>query len=423
MSNARLVAVKVISEIGRDGSYSNIATDAAIKSAKLSKVDAALASMLVYGVLQRKITLDYVLSKSAGNNFRKTHPFVLSVLRVGAYQLLFMNKIPPSAAVNEAVKLVKNSKQRFAQGFVNAVLRKINNEKLAILSDIENLTDLDIKYSCAGELAESLINDYGFEAAQSFLSASLLTPRLYCRVNRFAVSDGLVDRLRDKGIKVEKSEPDGAFFMHGSGSVEELDEFKNGEFYVQDLASQLAVSRLALADGMSVLDVCAAPGGKSFTAAQYVGKDGMVVSCDLYEQRARLISNGAKRLRIECVKAVQNDATVFNADLGNFDRVLCDVPCSGFGVIRRKPEIRYKKPSEFSELPDIQLKILETSTKYLKPDGRLMYSTCTVRHAENCDVIGHFLKLHDDFEVVEERTLMPNTDGCDGFYFCILKRK
>lgn len=420
--NARQVAVKVVSEIERSGSYSNILLDKAIKDAELSKADTALVSMLVYGVLQRKITLDHVLEKAAGKNFKKTHPFVLSNLRVAAYQLLFMDKIPPSAAVNEAVKIVKSSKQRFAQGFVNAVLRKLNTEKDSFLKTVSECDDLGVKYSCTNEFAKGLIADYGKETAEGFLQASLKAPKLYCRVNSFAVREGLFDRLTENGITVVSADVDGAFSMQGAGSVEGLTEFKNGEFFVQDLASQKAIAAFCIEAGMSVLDVCAAPGGKSFTAAQYCGENGKLVSCDLYEQRAGLIKKGAERLNIKNLLALQNDATVFNPDLGTFHRVLCDVPCSGFGVIRRKPEIKYKSLSEFDDLPEIQLQILETSVKYLNPKGQIMYSTCTVRQAENRMVIDAFLNKHDDFEIVSEKTLMPHTDGTDGFYFCILSQ-
>ncbi len=421
--NARQVAVKVISEIERSQSYSNILSDKAIKDAELSRADAALASVLVYGVLQRKITLDAVLLEAAGKNFKKTHPFVLSVLRVATYQLLFMDKIPPSAAVNEAVKIVKSSKQKFAVGFVNAVLRKINADKDNILHKLQTTNDLLVKYSCTAELAKCLISDYGRDIAEGYLKESLNSPKLYCRVNNFAVKENLLDRLVEKGITVEEADVSGAFSVSGAGNIEQLKEFKCGEFFVQDLASQKAICEFAIENGMSVLDVCAAPGGKSFTAAQYVGESGKIVSLDLYDNRVGLISAGAERLKIKNLTAKQNDATVFNADLGRFDRVLCDVPCSGFGVIRRKPEIKYKSFAEFSELPDIQLKILETSIQYLKPNGLIMYSTCTVRQAENHMVVDAFLKKHSNFDIVSENTLMPQTDGTDGFYFCILRGK
>lgn len=424
MNNARTVAVKVISEVERNGSFSNIALDAALKSAELSRADAALAGRLIYGVLSRKITLDRVLESRAGKGFKKTHPFVLSVLRVAAYQLLFTDKIPPSAAVNESVKIVNKSKQRFAASFVNAVLRKIAAERDAILSEIEKSDDLSFKYSCTAEFVVELTEDYGRDAAEEFFKSSLAVPKLYCRFNRCSNADKteLFKSLESKDISVEESDIDDAFSLKYVGNIEKLPEFCNGFFFVQDRASQMAISSFNISDGMSVLDVCAAPGGKSFTAAQFVGLNGNVVSCDIYEQRVGLISDGAARLGIKNLTAKVNDATVFNPNLGLFDRVICDVPCSGFGVIRRKPEIKYKPLSEFSELPDLQLNILETSVKYLKPEGFVMYSTCTVRNAENGAVTNEFLKRHPEFSVLEEKTLMPHTDGSDGFYFCILKR-
>ncbi len=423
MSSARKVAVRVLSEVEREASFSNIAADVAIKEAGLNSNDSKLASMLIYGVLQRKITLDKILKDTAGNGFSKTHPFVLSVLRVGAYQLLFMDKIPESAAVNESVKIVKSSKQKFAAGFTNAVLRKIAKSRNEILKSIEDSDDLCFKYSSSYELAESLINDYGKKKAEGYLKSSLESPKLYCRINNFVDVDSLFDTLTEKGIECENASLDGAFTLRGAGSVERLPEFKDGKFFVQDLASQIAISKLNIKDGMSVLDVCAAPGGKSFTAAQYVGKIGKIVSCDLYEKRAGLIENGAKRLNICNLTAFQNDATVYNEVLGQFDRVLCDVPCSGFGVIRRKPEIKYKSLDEFSELPSIQLEILKTSVKYLKSDGQIMYSTCTLRQIENRDVVDKFLRDKKDFEIVTEQTLFPQINDSDGFYFCVLKRK
>ena len=423
MSSARQIATKVIFEIEKNGSYSNILVDSALKTADLSRVDSALASMLIYGVLQRKITLDTVLDNVSGKGFKKTHPFVLAVLRVGAYQLLFTDKIPPSAAVNEAVKIVKKSKQSFASGFVNAVLRRVTNEKTQILKQISESDDLSFKYSCTKELAESLINDYGFANACELLKSGLESPRLYCRKNNFCDNQNLAEDLLLKDIKLVKTDIDGAFYLENAGNVEALDEFQNGEFFVQDLASQIALSNFDIKDGMSLLDVCAAPGGKSFTAAQYIGKNGRVVSCDIYEKRVGLILSGAKRLKIDNLYATVNDATKYNDKLGLFDRVLCDVPCSGLGVIRRKPEIKYKDFKEFEALRDIQLKILETSIQYLKPDGLLMYSTCTLRNAENRKIVDEFINSHSDFIIQAEKTLMPHIDGSDGFYFCVLKRK
>ena len=422
MLSARTVAVRILSDIERNLGYSNIAIDSALNEAKLSKQDSALVSMLVYGVLQRKITLDVILENASGKGFKKTHPYVLNVLRVGAYQLLFTDKIPASAVVNEAVKTVKSSKQKFASGFVNALLRKVESEKESIKSSLDTSKDIGFKYSCTKELADLLITDYGYETTDLFLKSSLEAPKLFCRENLFCESKFNPETLTQKGIEVELNSVNGCFSLKGAGNIENLSEFKKGMFFVQDLASQTAIAALDIKADMSVLDVCAAPGGKSFTAAQYVGKEGKVVSCDLYEKRSGLIQNGAKRLNIGIVSAIQNDATVFNSSLGTFDRVICDVPCSGLGVIRRKPEIKYKSVADFKQLAEIQLSILKTSARYLKQDGVLMYSTCTLLKSENRCVVDSFLNENKGFEIIDERTLMPHTDGCDGFYYCILKR-
>ncbi len=423
--NARWVAVKVLCDIERDQSYSNIALDSAIQSAELSKQDSALVSLLIYGVLQRKLTLDFALMKFADKGFNKIHPFVLSVLRISAYQLLFTDKIPASAAINEAVKIIKNSKQRFAAGFCNAILRKVANNKDELLNSIENSLDPKVKYSCSEEFYTSLKNDYSKEFADSFLKESLLPPKTYAAVNLYKTDcDSLFAGLSDKGIACEKDEETlTAFSIKKAGSVENLDEFKEGLFYIQDKASQIALSNLRIAPDMRVLDLCAAPGGKSFTAASLLKNTGEIVSCDIYEARVGLIEKGAKRLGFSNIKPIVNDAATFNDELGSFDRVICDVPCSGLGVIRRKPEIKYKKMSEHLGLPNIQFDILSTAIKYLKNDGVLIYSTCTVRKAENEEIVSKFLDENKEFELIKSQTLSPQENGTDGFFYAVIKRK
>lgn len=423
MISARTVATKILADVERNKGYSNISIDAALNSASLTKQDAALVSYLVYGVLQRKITLDKILASVSGSGFSKTHPFILQVLRVGAYQLLFSDKIPPSAAVNEAVKTVKLSKQKFASGFVNAVLRKIVSQKDIILSELSQSNDLSYRFSCDKKFVDAIITDYGKDVAFKFLEASLQSPKLYCRENKFSDTNNLYSSLSDSDISISKNDKiDGCFSIDNVGNIENLPDFKKGLFFVQDLASQLAIKALDIKSDMSLLDVCAAPGGKSFTAAQYVGKNGRIVSCDLYEKRAGLIKKGAERLKIDILTAIENDATIYNKSLGEFDRVICDVPCSGFGVIRRKPEIKYKSIDEFADLPNIQFEILQTSAEYLRDGGLLMYSTCTLFNRENRAVVDRFIESNNDFEIFTDQTLMPQSDDCDGFYYCILRR-
>ncbi|MBE6798701.1 MAG: 16S rRNA (cytosine(967)-C(5))-methyltransferase RsmB [Ruminococcaceae bacterium] len=422
MITARSVAVKVICDILSDKSYSNIAVDSALANANLSKKDSGLATTLIYGVLQRKITLERILEE-LNSKKGKTDDYVSSALFVGLYQILFLDRIPESAAVNETVNVIKQSKFKFAAGFVNAILRKAAAGKTKILQSIADSRDISFKYSCPVPLLKGLIVDYGRETTEGFLGVSLESPKMYARINTLKTTkDELFERLSKKGIECREAIVDGCFCIENGGGLKELQEFKEGLFYIQDPASQLAVAALKIEPSMSVLDICSAPGGKSFTAAMHLKGKGRIVSCDIYEKRVGLIADGASRLGVDCISTAVADATVKVADLGEFDRVICDVPCSGFGVIRRKPEIKYKQ-EDFCELQSIQLKILKNAASYVKNGGMLLYSTCTVRKAENEQIVDEFLKLNEEFALLESRTLMPHTDGTDGFFYSVLKRK
>lgn len=419
---ARSVAVKILCSTEKGG-YSNIVSDTAINSAELSLSDAALVSRIVYGVLQRKLTLDYIIGRCCDKGTGGIHPFVLNVLRVGIYQIYFMDKIPPSAAVNEAVKTVKSGKQKFAAGFVNAVLRRAGREKEQIISAIKSDSSPEVKYSCPRALYNEIEADYGTDTADAYFEASLESPETYIAVNLLKTDDNeLTVKLNDSGVTAEKTSIPGMIRISNPGSIEKIPSFSKGLFFVQDAASQNAVKALSIEKGMSVLDVCAAPGGKSFLAAIYAGETGRVVSCDLYESRTKLIKGGAMRLGLGNVEVKVNDASKYDPNLGTFDRVICDVPCTGTGVLRRKPEIKYKDLADTSDLACIQLGILNKSKEYVKPGGLIMYSTCSVRSAENERITEKFLGENADFESVEKKTLMPQTDGTDGFFYHVMKR-
>ena len=421
MISARSVATKVLCGIFSDKSYSNIAIDAALVNSGLNKKDSGLATTLVYGVLQRKISLERILEGLNSKN-GKIDNYVLSAVFVGLYQILFLDRIPESAAVNETVNVVKQSKFKFAAGFVNAVLRKAVANKSEILQNIANSRDISFKFSCPVPLLKNLIADYGRETTESFLEACLEAPRMYARVNTLKIASAeLFGRLSEKGIECHEAITDGCFYIENAGGIKDLPEFKSGLFYVQDPASQLSIAALRIEPSMSVLDICSAPGGKSFTAAMHLKGEGKIVSCDIYEKRVGLVSDGAKRLGIDCISTAVADASIKVDALGEFDRVICDVPCSGFGVIRRKPEIKYKQ-EDFAELQGIQWKILNNAATYVKKGGLLMYSTCTVRKAENEQIVNEFLKTNNEFEILESRTLMPQKDGTDGFFYSVLKR-
>ena len=423
MANPRLVAVKALMSVNIDEGYSNIVLDKAVKSAELTGADAALATALFYGVLDRKLTLDYII-KTASARSGKTPDFVREVLRISVYQLVYMDKIPTHAAVNEAVKLIKKSKFGFASGFVNAVLRSVIREA-PVLPDDDSVASLCVRYSCNEWIIERLIADWGLDTAKRILKSALCSPETYLRVNPLKTdSCELAEKL---GLDITKASR-GALTLVANGDVMKTSAYRDGFFHVQDLACQQCCDGLKAEGSMRVLDCCSAPGGKAFTIAENMLDGGKVVACDIHPHRVKLIKSGALRLGLKSVKAIENDATVYNPDLGEFDRVLCDVPCSGLGVIRRKPDIKYKSADGNDALPDLQYKILEVNARYLKSGGVLMYSTCTLQKSENDAVIGRFLKEHTDFEPYPfengqyTRTLMPY-DGTDGFFYARVKRK
>ena len=420
MENARKTAVSILLKIEKDSAYSNITLNSFLKSADLNPSDKAFVSALVYGVLDRKITLDYVLSKFMKTPLKKTAPFTLAVLRTALYQIMYMEKIPSSAAVNEAVKLVKKSKENRNSGFVNAVLRSVLRND-CLLPEDNSINSLSIRYSAPIWLVESFVADYGTETARELLEEALNPPDVTVRVNTLKTDEeALVEEFSRLGIMAEKTDVENCLKLKKGIDIANNELYKKGYFHAQDQACQMAVSALAVKSGERVLDICAAPGGKTFTMAQYMENKGEIVACDLYEARVGLISDSAARLGIDIITPMVNDASVYNENLGKFDCILCDVPCSGLGVIRRKPDIKYKPENDFSSLEDLQYTILMNAVKYLKEGGRILYSTCTLRKAENEMLVNRFKKEYNGSVTVSDKTFMPHLDGTDGFYYALL---
>lgn len=435
--SARQIAYEILLKIEVSEAYSNLAIDSAVKMYNPDSTDCAFISRLVYGVTERKITLDYAISQYLSKPIKKTKPEILTILRLGAYQLLFMDKIPQSAAVNESVKLAKSNKCEFASGLVNAVLRKIGQNGLVINDSLSETEKISVRYSMPEDTVKFLIHHYGKENAEAFLKASLEPKEIFIRVNTVkTTTDELKDILIKENVKVFDTYLENALKIEINNAVYSLESFKNGLFHVEDLSSQLCVEALELFPGATAIDVCAAPGGKTFTAAQYMENKGVLYSCDIYSQRTDLIKAGAERLGLDCVKPLVNDATAFNEDLPQMDRVLCDVPCSGLGIIGKKPEIKYKKLDDTKSLLPVQKQILKASSEYVKGGGRLVYSTCSVNPNENRKICDAFLKENDDFYSVKalphiERavdegdylTLFPHKNNCDGFFIAVFHRK
>lgn len=423
--NPRQLALDTLLKVIQDESYSNIAVQHALKNENLKPVDKGFYTSLVYGVLERKITLDYQLSLYLKKPLKKLHPTVYAILLIGAYQILYMEKVPGHAAVNESVKLSRKNGVAFASGMINAVLRKINKNGVQYPSSKNMEFNYSVKYSCPGPLVNLFIKSYGLEDALKIMESALKVPPLTVRCNTVKTdSDSLIKFLALEGVKAEKhSTVPNALVLNGTGSVTELESFKKGLFHVQDISSQICCNILSAKPGETVIDVCAAPGGKSFTIAEEMEGKGKVYSFDLYNQRVKLIKDGASRLGLENIDASVHDASDKSIPKITADRVLCDVPCSGLGIIGRKPEIRFKDLSEIDNLPDLQYAILCNSIRYLRNDGILVYSTCTLNPKENIDVCERFVREHPSFEIKETHTLLPHKDGCDGFFVAVLSEK
>ena len=418
----RFLAYKILSKIERDKAYSNIAVDTVLSQNEVSS--APFVRALVYGVIERKITLDYYLSQLLAQPIKKLNPQVLTILRMGAYQIKFMDKIPVSAAVNESVKLSKKVKCGFASGLINSVLRKFASTEIEFPETDNRMYDLSIKYSCPESLANHFVKDYGYIKAEEILKASIGEVPLYLRVNTLRITaTELVKCLADEGVTAKACENDSVIEVIDGGQVFKTDAYKKGYFHAQDLASHKCISSLAPEKNDVIFDMCAAPGGKSFTMAEIMENKGSIHSFDLYDHKIKLISEGAKRLGIKIINAQIGDASKFNPDLPKADKILCDVPCAGLGVIRRKPEIKYKDFGFIDKLCELQYNILNNASLYLKDKGVLMYSTCSLSKNENEEVCKRFLDEHKDFKNGGMVTLFPSNNGSDGFFYAKLIRE
>ena len=433
--DARDVAISAITAFRKKNAWSDGFLRNEIRRCELDFRDAGLASEITNGVLENSILLDFYISKFSSIKLNKVSPGILDILRMAVYQILFLDRVPDSAAVNDAVNRAKRNNPK-AAGFVNAITRKISATK-ENLPEIEGSDEerLSIKYSHPKALVRLFVNEFGIEETETILSENNKKSPVFARVNTLKTTrEKLISDSRD-GMFLKGRVSDSVKVTF-SESIEKNREFINGEFHIQDEASQLAASLLAPKPGSRVLDACAAPGGKSFLLAELMENRGEIISCDIYEHKLKLIDDGAKRLDINIIKPKLQNAAEFLPEFENsFEYILADVPCSGLGIIRKKPDIRYKDAEDISELPKLQLEILKNVSRYLKNGGCIVYSTCTILSRENADIIKAFLKENPDFYeeeaivpipcVKEEYgvTLLPHISGTDGFYMCKLRRK
>ncbi len=424
----REFVLRLLLKLEENDSYSNILLDKELSKADFAEQEKSFITALFYGVTERRITLDYYISRLSTVRLKKMDTDILLILRMGIYQIMYMDSVPDSAAVNESVKLARKIKKSRLTGFVNGILRSFTRKRNSIKLPSDNISRMSVLYSCPKWLIEKLINEYGEENAIDFLENSLKASKVFLRTNTVKTdSESLASRLSEENITAKICDFDkNAVVVHGG--VFSTEAYNDGLFHAQDYSSQYAVKILDPKPGERVLDISSAPGGKAFTAAELMQNKGELVACDLYEQRVGLIKSGAERLGLDIIDARVNDALKFNSNLGEFDRVLCDVPCSGLGVIKRKPEIKYKKKEELDELPEIQFKILENTAGYVKQGGRLVYSTCTLNKSENEEVVLKFLEQNKGFSPdgvfngAFTKTVFPKDFGSDGFFISVLKR-
>ena len=432
MKSSRQVVLELLTKMQQDGAYSNIVLDNTFRQEKLSPRDRAFAAMLFYGVIERKMTLDYIIRLYSSKEFDKIDIDVLQLLRMGLYQLLYTS-VPESAAVNESVELAAEN----AKGFVNGILRSfIRDGKQIDYRDLEGVPKLSVEYSCPKWLIKKWTEMFGEEETLKILQGSFGRPPLFVRVNTLkCTADELIEEFKKEHIEAKKNALlDDCLELGRIHEIEATNAYRKGLFHVQDISSQLCCRVARPVFNETVIDLCAAPGGKTFTMAQLMANRGKIYSFDLYDGRVSMIREGAARMGLSIVEATIHDATDYDPNVPLADKVLCDVVCSGLGVIRRKPEIKYKEMKNLEQLPLLQSHILQNASKYVKKGGTLIYSTCTLSRDENESVVEKFLAENPDFAPavipigvngVEDkcmRTFLPSVTGGDGFFAATLRR-
>ncbi len=406
VSNGRNIALKILIDVNTKGAYSNLAINKYLNS-QITMQDEKFIRKLVYGVLENRLYIDCVISRFSKIKLIKISPVILEILRMGVYQIIFMESIPDRAAINEGVNLAKKYSHKGTYGYVNGVLRNISRNKNTLL-DIDKKDKaqyISIKYSHPKWLVDRWIREYGEEFTEKLCAVNNTSPKLNIRVNSLKIDkDKLKDILVNKGYKVKETiYARNGLIIENPIKITELDEFKKGLFTIQDESSMLVGQIMDPEENSFVLDLCSAPGGKATHIAQIMNNKGKIVCGDIYEHKLKLIENNKKRLDISIIETTKMDATILNKKyISKFDYCLVDAPCSGLGLIRRRPEIRWnRKLEDIKFLKELQYKILSNASKYVKCKGEIVYSTCTIEKEENIELINKFLKNNKNFKLVD----------------------
>lgn len=425
MDQDRKLAYDVLLDIEKNKAYSNLS----IKNhlANNPNINGSFVRELVYGTLENQIYLDAIVDNLAAKGIKGIKTGSLCLIRMGLYQIIFMNSVPDYAAINETVKIAKKiayGSEKFINGILRGYLKK--KESTDFLPPKDDLVSyLSVKYSYKSWIVKLWEKQFIKDELEKLLDASNSKPRLCIRTNEKKITrEHLIERLLASGFDAEKSLVSHRGILVNGNDILGSNLYQEGYFSVQDEASILAADTVSPGEDDFIIDMCAAPGGKTLAMGELIGKNGKIVAMDLYDHKLQLINEQANRLGIDCITTRQGDATkAIDKFIGKADKVLADVPCSGLGVIRHKPEIKLKDEQKLEELYDIQREILNNAGKYVKKDGILVYSTCTINKEENENKVQEFLKNNTDFQLIHSKQFLPHVDGTDGFYIAKLIRR
>jgi 16S rRNA (cytosine967-C5)-methyltransferase len=417
--SAREMSLNILYDILINDAFSNISIKKHLEEENLIHMEENLVREIVYGVLENNIYIEYIISKASKIKLKKIHPKILIILKIGVYQLVFMDKIPQSAAVNESVNLAKKHGHKGTIGFVNGILRNISRNKEAFTKiDKTNKADyISIKYSHPKWLVERWIKEFGEDFTEKLCKKNNESPELNIRINTLKTNkETLKENLNNYGFKVKDSiYAKDSLIVQNPTRITEVSEFKLGHFFIQDESSTLVGQVMDPSPGSTIIDVCSAPGGKATHLGQIMNNEGKILSMDIYEHKLKLVEENANRLGINIIQTFISDGTKSQESLINMaDYILIDAPCSGLGLIRRKPEIkRNRKEEDIKELVDIQYKILNNAKEYLKVGGFLVYSTCTIEKDENINMINRFLEENKNFSLVDIENKFHNKENIE----------
>lgn len=442
MDIVREVALKTLYKIDKEDAYSNIALDETIKENRntLDDRDTGFISEIVYGVTSWKLTIDEIIKKYSKLKLKKISPWILNILRMGIYQIVFLDKVPKSAAVNESVNLAKRYGHKGSSNFVNAVLRKVVKKDYEAFFEIENpIERISKTTSMPVWIIEELLKENDIEKVEEICKASNIKPKVAIRMNHLKTNkQELENLLKERNIPFHDGKFEDFLILEKAKNIEHLDLFKKGYFTIQDEGAGLIAKIVNPQPNEVILDACSSPGGKTTYMAELMEDKGKILAWDLHPHRVKLVEENAKRLGIHIIKTECQDAMIFKEEYKEkFDKILLDVPCLGIGVLKRKPDIKWKrKPEDIEEITQIQQNILETCSKYLKQEGEMVYSTCSIFREENDKIIEKFLENNQNFAYLEikmskienkienmHKIKLYQNNETDGFFICKLQKK